>query len=78
MDKTQQPAEVFPFREFVRDEMVERGWSDSDLASSCGMTVEDVVEAIDGPGRPSRRTLTALAGAFGVSPELFFRLDSRR
>ena len=39
---TQRPAEVFPPGEFLRDELEERGWSQSDLAEIIGRSTSVV------------------------------------
>ena len=70
------PAHVFPPGEFIRQELEERGWSQADLAAILGRPVQVVNEIIAAKKAITPETATALAAAFGTSPELFLRLEN--
>lgn len=73
---TRQPAEVFPPGVFVKEEIEERGWSQTDLAEIIGRPVGIVDEIIAGERGISAEIAMELAAAFGTSPELWINLDT--
>jgi len=70
------PAEVFPPGEYLRDELVSRGWTQSDLAKVIGRPLQTVNEIVNGKKRITARTAKALALAFGTSAELWLNLQT--
>jgi HTH-type transcriptional regulator/antitoxin HigA len=70
------PAEVFPPGEFIRDELDERGWTQSDLAKIMGRPLPVVNLIISGKKSVTPETAIGLAGAFGTSPEFWLNLET--
>lgn len=73
---TRRPAEVFPPGDFLREELEERGWSQSDLAEILGRPPAAVNEVIKGRRRITPDTATALAAALGTSPAFWMNLEA--
>jgi len=73
---SRRPAEVFPPGVFVKDEIEERGWSQTDLAEILGRPVGMINELISGKRGVSVETAKGLAAAFGTSPEFWIGLDT--
>jgi plasmid maintenance system antidote protein VapI len=67
-------AEYFPPSEYIRDEMVERGWSDEDLAGKALIPVSRVKEILAG-ATIMLSECERLAVAFGTSLTLFANLQ---
>lgn len=70
------PAEVFPPGEILRDELEERGWTQTDLAEIIGRPVGLVNEIIKGKRGISPETAREFSAAFGTSPEFWMNLDA--
>lgn len=70
------PAEVFPPGEFLREELEERGWTQTDLAEILGRPVRLVNEIIMGKRRITPETAKGLSAALGTSPEFWLNLES--
>ena len=70
------PAEVFPPGEFIRDELAERGWTQSDLAKIMGRPLPAINGIINGTRSVTTETAIELASAFGTSPELWLNLET--
>lgn len=70
------PAEVFPPGEFIRDELEERGWTQSDLAEIMGRPKLAINMIVAGKKGITPETATELASAFGTSAEFWLNLDS--
>ena len=70
-------AEAFPPGEYIRDEMVARGWSQRQLAEALGRTEPKVSEIIHGKRAITTRTAKELAAAFGTSAEVWLNLEMR-
>ena len=70
------PAEVFPPGEFIRDELEERGWTQSDLAKIIGRPLPVVNLIISGRKSVTPETAIGLASAFGTSPEFWLNLET--
>jgi HTH-type transcriptional regulator/antitoxin HigA len=70
------PAEVFPPGEFLREELEERGWTQTDLAEILGRPIRVVNEIIMGKRRISAETAKGLAAALGTSPEFWLNLEA--
>jgi HTH-type transcriptional regulator / antitoxin HigA len=73
---TRRPAEVFPPGEFLRDELEERGWTQTDLAEIIGRPVSLVNGIIMGKRGISPETARDLSAALGTTPEFWMNLDS--
>jgi HTH-type transcriptional regulator/antitoxin HigA len=70
------PAEVFPPGEFLRDELEERGWTQTDLAQIMNRSATVVNEIIVGRRGISPETARGLSAALGTTPELWMNLES--
>jgi HTH-type transcriptional regulator/antitoxin HigA len=69
-------AEVFPPGEFIRDELKEREWTQSDLAVVMGRPLTVLNEIITGKRAVTPETATELGAAFGTSAEFWLNLES--
>ena len=67
---------VFPPGEFVKDEMEERGWSQSDLADILGRSAKLVSEIISGKRGITPETAKGLGDAFGTGAQVWLNLES--
>jgi HTH-type transcriptional regulator/antitoxin HigA len=70
------PAEVFPPGEFIRDELSERGWTQSDLAKIMERPVSAINLIISGKKSVTPETAIELGEAFGTSPEFWLNLET--
>jgi HTH-type transcriptional regulator/antitoxin HigA len=70
------PAEVFHPGEFLREELEERGWTQTDLAEILGRPFPLVNEIIAGKRGITPETAAGLAAALGTSAELWLNLDA--
>ena len=70
------PAEVFPPGEFIRDELAERGWTQSDLAKIMERPVPAINLIISGKKSVTPETAIELGQAFGTSPEFWLNLET--
>ena len=70
------PAEVFPPGEFIRDELEERRWTQSDLAKIMGRPVPVINLIISGKKSVTPDTAVELASAFGTSAEFWLNLET--
>jgi HTH-type transcriptional regulator/antitoxin HigA len=70
------PAEAFPPGEFIRDELDERGWTQTDLAEILGRPLNVVNEIIAGKKSITPETAKGLANAFGTTPDVWLNLES--
>jgi HTH-type transcriptional regulator/antitoxin HigA len=70
------PAEVFPPGEFIRDELAERGWTQSDLAKIMGRPLPAINGIINGTRSVTPETAIELASALGTSPEFWLNLET--
>lgn len=61
--------------EFIRDEIEERSWSQTDLAYILGKSAQTVNRLLTGKSGITPEMAKALSGAFDVSPELFLNLQ---
>lgn len=68
------PAEVFPLRDFVTEEIAARGWSMHDLAFVMGYSLAEVEAVLRGEQEPDREWSLALSLALGTSAELWKRI----
>jgi HTH-type transcriptional regulator/antitoxin HigA len=76
MRRNFKPAEVFHPGEYLRDELVSRGWTQSDLAKVIGRPLGAVNEIVNGKKRVTAETAKALGLALGTGPELWINLQT--
>lgn len=69
-------AKVFPPGEILRDELEERGWTQSVLAEVMGRPEATVSEIINGKRRISPEIAEDLAEALGISAESWVRMEA--
>jgi HTH-type transcriptional regulator/antitoxin HigA len=74
--KERRPAEVFPPGEFLREELEERGWTQTDFAEILGRPLRLVNEIISGKRSITPETAKGLADALGTSPQYWLNLES--
>jgi len=75
MKKPRTPAKRFPVSEYIRDEMVERGWCAATLARESMLTETTVGELLSGKRRVTRLIAHCLGRAFGTGPEVWTELQ---
>ncbi len=76
MDRTCIPAEVFPAREYLRDELSERVWTVAEFAEIIGQPIPVVSEILDGTKEITDETAAAISQAFGTTPDLWLNLQT--
>ena len=69
------PVEVFPPAEYLRDELEARGWTLGQFALMANLQAEEAIALENGSQRVTPRFALALAGAFGTSATLWYRLQ---
>jgi HTH-type transcriptional regulator/antitoxin HigA len=69
---TRTPAEVFPPGDFIRDELVARGWTQGDLAQIMGRPLQLINELVAGKKQITPETALGLATAFGDDDALYW------
>ncbi|MER9546042.1 helix-turn-helix domain-containing protein [Mesorhizobium sp. M0437] len=69
---TRVPAEVFPPGEFIRDELIARGWTQGDLAEIMGRPLQLVNELVAGKKQITPQTALELSKAFGDDDALYW------
>ncbi len=75
MDSMVSAAEVFAPGEYLRDELVERGWTESEFAQIIGRPLQVVSEIVNGKKEITPETAVAIGEAFGTSAELWLNLQ---
>lgn len=70
------PAEVFSPREFLREELEAREWSQRELADILNRPPCLISELIAGKSSITMETARSLADAFGISAEYWMNLES--
>jgi HTH-type transcriptional regulator/antitoxin HigA len=73
---TRKAAEVFPPGEFIRDELEERGWTQTDLAKIIGRPLPTISLIISGKKAVTPETAIELSEAFGTSPDFWLNLET--
>ena len=73
---TRTPAEVFRPGEFIKDELVDRDWTQGDLAEILGRPVQAVNEIVAGKKAITPETARGLGDAFGTGPEVWLNLEN--
>jgi len=67
-------AEVFPPGEFIKEELEERGWSQSDLAEILGIHESVISGLINGKKSVTPEIAKTLGAAFGTSAQLWMNI----
>lgn len=70
-------AEIFPPGEFLREELEERGWSQTELAEIIGRPVRLINEIIAGKKAITPETAIQLGDSLGTGAELWMNLESQ-
>jgi HTH-type transcriptional regulator/antitoxin HigA len=70
------PAEVFHPGEYLRDELTERGWTQTEFAEIIERPLPMVNEIVNGKRGITPETAKEFAAALGTSPELWLSLDA--
>jgi HTH-type transcriptional regulator/antitoxin HigA len=70
------PAEAFPPGGFLRDELEERGWTQTEFAEILGRPVTLVNDIINGKRGITPTTAMEIAAALGTTPMLWMNLDA--
>ena len=73
---TRKPAECFPPRDFIQEEMEERGWSAYTLAEVMDMTHADAQLLVGGEMAITTDIANRLQRAFGVSAKYWLALEA--
>ena len=73
---TRTPAEVFSPGQFIKDELIERDWTQGDLAEVLGRPVQAVNEIVAGKKAITPETARGLGDAFGTGPEVWLNLEN--
>ncbi len=73
---TRTPAEVFPPGEFIKDELIEREWTQGDLAEILGRPAQAVNEIVAGKKAITPETARGLGDAFGTGPDVWLNLEN--
>jgi HTH-type transcriptional regulator/antitoxin HigA len=74
--KDRRPAEAFPPGEFLREELEERSWTQTDLAEILGRPVRLINEIIAGKRGITPETARGLGDALGSPPQYWLNLES--
>jgi HTH-type transcriptional regulator/antitoxin HigA len=69
-------AEAFPPGEYLREELLERGWTESEFAEIIRRPVQAVSEILNGKKEITADTAVAFADALGTSAELWLNLQA--
>lgn len=77
MTNTHTPAEVFSPGDYLRDELVERGWTEAEFAEITELPLEAVSEVLIGKREISHETALAFSQSLGTTPELWLNLQER-
>lgn len=70
------PAEVFPPGEFLKDELDERGWTQTEFAEIIGRPIRAVNELVLGKRAITPETANEIAAALGTSAHFWMNLDA--
>lgn len=71
-----EPAEVFPPGDFLREELEERGWSQTDFAAILDRSVGMVNDLLAGKRTITPETAQRLSAALGSTPEYWLNLEA--
>jgi len=70
------PAEIFPPGEYLRDELEERGWTQTEFAEIIGRPPRVINEIIAGKRGVTPETAREISAALGTSAEFWMNLES--
>ena len=70
------PAEVFAPGEYLRDELAERGWTQTQFAKIIGRPIQLVNGIINGKTAVTAQTAKEFAAAFGTSAQAWMNLQA--
>lgn len=70
------PAEIFPPGEFLKAELISRGWSQVELSEILGRPPRVVSEIVSAKRAITPETAKGLGAAFNTSPDLWMNLES--
>jgi HTH-type transcriptional regulator / antitoxin HigA len=76
MLKDIRPAEAFPPGEYLRDELIARGWTQSQFAIIIGRPLQLVSEIINGRKRITEQTALEIGAALGTGARVWLNLES--
>lgn len=76
MEVKRRPARLVKPGDILREELEERGWTQSDFAGILGKPYQAVSEIINGKKEITPDTALRIADALGTSPELWLNLES--
>ena len=77
MSDLSQLAQRFPPSEYLQDEIIERGWTEDDLAQRMGIAPSQAVALLGGNLTVDADIAAALAKALGTSATVWLRLQER-
>lgn len=70
------PTQVFPPGDYLRDELAERGWTQTDFAKVINRPLQVVNEIINNKKRITVDTAKEIALAFGTTPDFWLNLQN--
>jgi HTH-type transcriptional regulator/antitoxin HigA len=70
------PAEAFPVGEYLREELAERGWSETEFAQIIARPVQAVSEILNGKKEITAETAVAIGDALGTSAEFWLGVQA--
>ena len=76
MTNTLRPAEVFSPGEYLRDELAERGWTETEFAQIIGRPAQAISDIINGHKEITAETAVAFGAALGTSAALWLNLQT--
>lgn len=76
MKITNPPSEIYPPGDTIREELSERGWTQSDLARITGKSTRAINQIVSGKAAITPETAQQLAGAFGSTAEYWMRREA--
>lgn len=74
--KVSTAAEAFPPGEYLRDELVERGWTVPEFAGAIGWPVPTVTSILDGEREITAAAARDLADVLGTTPQVWLNLQA--
>ena len=69
-------AGAFPPGEYLRDELVERGWTVPEFAGTIGWSVPTVTSILDGEREVTAAAARDLADVLGTTPQVWLNLQA--
>jgi HTH-type transcriptional regulator/antitoxin HigA len=68
--------QVYAPGDFIREELDERGWTQTQFSQVLGRPLQAINEILAGRKRITAETALQIAAAFGTSPELWLSLEN--